>query len=61
MHSGGFERTKLTYTRFEDNLTRHRGVRLYIYYYYCVCCVAPGEHTRNILRESLLGQLSFAD
>ena len=25
MHSGGFELTKLTYTRLEDNLTRHRG------------------------------------
>ena len=30
MHSGGFELTKLTYTRLEDNLTRHRGDR-YIY------------------------------
>ena len=29
MHSGGFELTKLTYTRLEDNLTRHRGDRLY--------------------------------
>ena len=28
MHSGGFELTKLTYTRLEDNLTRHRGDRL---------------------------------
>ena len=28
MHSGGFELTKLTYTRFEDNLIRHRGDRL---------------------------------
>ena len=27
-HSGGFELTKLTYTRLEDNLTRHRGDRL---------------------------------
>ena len=32
MHSGGFELTKLTYTRLEDNLIRHRGDRLiYIY------------------------------
>ena len=31
MHSGGFELTKLTYTRLEDNLTRHRGDRLYQY------------------------------
>ena len=28
MHSGGLELTKLTYTRVEDNLTRHRGDRL---------------------------------
>ena len=29
MHSGGFELTKLTYTRLEDNLIRHRGDRRY--------------------------------
>ena len=29
MHSGGFELTKLTYTRFDDNLIRHRGDRFY--------------------------------
>ena len=28
MHSGGFELTKLTCTRLEDNLIRHRGDRL---------------------------------
>eukprot|EP00904_Undaria_pinnatifida_P004167 jgi/Undpi1/13751/HiC_scaffold_9.g03404.m1 len=28
MHSGEFELTKLTYTRLEDNLIRHRGDRL---------------------------------
>ena len=27
MHSGGFELTRLTYTRLEDNLIRHRGDR----------------------------------
>ena len=27
MHSGGFELTKLIYTRLEDNLIRHRGDR----------------------------------
>ena len=27
MHSGGFELTKLTYTRLVDNLIRHRGDR----------------------------------
>ena len=26
MHSGGFERTKLTYTRLEDSLIHHRGI-----------------------------------
>ena len=30
MHSGGIELTKLTCTRLEDNLTRHRGDRLYV-------------------------------
>ena len=29
MRSGGFELTKMTYTRLEDNLIRHRGDRLY--------------------------------
>ena len=29
MHSGGFELTKLTFTRLEDNLIRHRGDRQY--------------------------------
>ena len=28
MHSGGLELAKLTYTRVEDNLIRHRGDRL---------------------------------
>ena len=28
MHSGGFELTKPTYTRLEDNLIRHRGDRV---------------------------------
>ena len=32
MHSGGFELTKLSYARLEDNLIRHRGDR-YSYYY----------------------------
>ena len=30
MHSGGFELTKLTYTRLEDNLIRHRGDRVQV-------------------------------
>ena len=29
MHSAGLELTKLTYTRLEDNLIRHRGDRDY--------------------------------
>ena len=29
MHSAGLELTKLTYTRLEDNLIRHRGDRYY--------------------------------
>ena len=29
IHSGGFELTKLTYTRLDDNLIRHRGDRHY--------------------------------
>ena len=31
MHSAGLELTKLTYTRLEDNLIRHRGDRLSVY------------------------------
>ena len=34
MHSRGFELTKLTYTRLEDNLIRQRGDRLYASAYY---------------------------
>ena len=30
MHSAGLELTKLTYTRLEDNLIRHRGDRIYV-------------------------------
>ena len=33
MHSGGFELTKPTYTRLEDNLIRHRGDRRYFIIY----------------------------
>ena len=41
MHSGGFELTKLAYTRLEDNLIRHRGDRLYYTTMTCTylhCC-----------------------
>ena len=33
MHSAGLELTKLTYTRLEDNLIRHRGDRLKLQQY----------------------------
>ena len=33
MHSAGVELTKLTYTRLEDNLIRHRGDRLHTTYW----------------------------
>ena len=59
MHSAGLELTKLTYTRLEDNLIRHRGDR-YIYIILsryntihndkcnvgCYCC--PRRHDENI-------------
>ena len=46
MHRGGFELTKLTYTRLEDNLIRHRGdrtstdcrVRYSLLLLLCCCC-----------------------
>ena len=34
MHSGRFDFTKLTYTRLEDNLIRHRGDRLHTVHQY---------------------------
>ena len=37
IHSGGFELTKLTYTRLEDYLIRHRGDRLHLH----LCDVIP--------------------
>ena len=38
MHSAGLELTKLTYTRLEDNLIRHRGDRS-ISSLACWCCI----------------------
>ena len=38
MYSMGLELTKLTYTRLEDNLTRHRGDR---------CCIRPREYLKE--------------
>ena len=37
MQSAGLELTKLTYTRLEDNLIRHRGNR---HLYVCMSCAA---------------------
>ena len=45
MHSGGFELTKLTYTRLEDNLIRHRGDRLFMAYQ----VPGTGIHTRYLV------------
>ena len=41
MHSAGFELTKLTYTRLEDNLIRHRGDR-----FLCPCEPRPPRGER---------------
>ena len=43
MHSAGLELTKLTYTRFEDNLIRHRGDRSLLYR-------LLGGSTRRVMR-----------
>ena len=42
MHSGGFELTKLIYTRLEDNLIRHRGDRVII----CIPNVSSSYYTK---------------
>ena len=45
IHSGGFELTKLNYTRLEDNLICYRGDRFYCMYYpvsYLVYCTDIG-------------------
>ena len=43
MHSAGLELTKLTYTRLEDNLIRHRGDRLK-YTLMCHCCCTESAY-----------------
>ena len=47
MHSAGLELTKLTYTRLEDNLIRHRGDRyiLYVPGIILVCCTRHASPT----------------
>ena len=41
MHSGGFELTKLIYTRLEDNLIRHRGDRCTYHISHITFCFLP--------------------
>ena len=48
MHSGGLELAKLTYTRLEDNLIRHRGDRRYMFPQ-----PPPHTHTRTQVRRLL--------
>ena len=48
MHSPGLELTKLTYTRLEGNLIRHRGDRLL----YLIPCVESGAVPGYILEDA---------
>ena len=50
MHSGEFELTKLTYTRLEDNLARHRGDRMYM----LCCCSTTSQECTHISVDALL-------
>ena len=50
MHSAGLELTKLTYTRLEDNLIRHRGDRLMLY----VCMAHKAERGMGGVGKPLL-------
>ena len=47
MHSAGLELTKLTYTRLEDNLIRHRGDRCGTLRTRVYSCDMPAEHEHN--------------
>ena len=47
MHSGGFELTKLTYTRLEDNLIRHWGDR---------CMRTPGIRSNQLVLQHFLAR-----
>ena len=68
VHSGGFELTKLTYTRLEDNLIRHRGDQFYhtsvrrpqravsvsfFAYNGCACCTFGGSRLSATSRTKL--------
>ena len=50
MHSGGFELTKLTYTRLEDNLIRHRGNRILV--------LDAGEILREAWQDATEGSIT---
>ena len=72
MHSAGLELTKLTYTRLEDNLIRHRGDRLLlietpgahyvssIYYIETVCLSYPLPVSPSTATIHLLGLRAFS-
>ena len=52
IHSAGLELTKLTYTRLEDNLIRHRGDRLLCYRCsVCLRCAVCAPRRSNFIRS----------
>ena len=51
MHSGGLELAKLTYTRLEDNLIRHRGDRDMSYQVYSDRSSTAARHGSGSLKE----------
>ena len=51
MHSAGLELTKLTYTRLEDNLIRHRGDRRYTLSYADALAKTASESIEAIVRK----------
>ena len=69
IHSGGFEPTKLTYTRLEGNLIRHRGDRIYWFYTYFgsgqICCACgrriPSITYPIVFPDSRLAEITGAE
>ena len=62
MHSAGLELTKLTYTRLEDNLIRHRGDRPGTLYYYCYSyCYCHCHYCHYYRHYNSAGHLTFAN
>ena len=52
MHEGELKLTKLTYTRLEDNLTRHRGDRrYYILQPHCITCPTITISIRRLIAK----------